>query len=300
MKNLKLYLTIILLSLISTSCLTTKEVRYLQPNEHLELNEEGLIPYTNIEYRVTKADMFKLDIVTTPMGDAAQFYSVFNTSGGSITTGITSSTTSNRSFISGNNTTNNNNNGIKIVGGNAQIYFNGLRINSKGNIDIFGIGEIRAEGRRIEDIEADIQDRVNENFLEGKSQVRLNLDGITYYILTDVESGSDLTGEKKSYTTMLSITEALAQNGGLNRTIDKKNIVLQRKYPEGIKRVKLDLTRDDIMNSPYFWLQNGDMIYLNTRSKSLYGFGKEPLQTLTTGVSLITTALSIYLLITKF
>ncbi|WKS95265.1 polysaccharide biosynthesis/export family protein [Riemerella columbina] len=296
MKNLKLYLTIILLSLISTSCLTTKDVRYLQTNEHLELNEDGLIPYSDQVYYVTKSDMFKLNIVTTPKGDAAQFYSVFNTSGGN-NGGSTSGSNTATSGVGNNNASTS---GVKIVGGNAQIYFNGLRINSKGNIDIFGIGEIRAEGRRIEDIEADIQERVNENFLEGKSQVRLNLDGITYYILTDVESGSDLTGEKKSYTTMLSITEALAQNGGLNRTIDKKNIVLQRKYPEGIKRVKLDLTRDDIMNSPYFWLQNGDMIYLNTRSKSLYGFGKEPLQTLTTGVSLITTALSIYLLITKF
>lgn len=54
------------------------------------------------------------------------------------------------------------------------------------------------------------------------------------------------------------------------------------------------------MNSPYYWIQNGDMVYLNTRSKSLYGFGKEPLQTLTTGVSLITTALSVYLLISRF
>ena len=93
--------------------------------------------------------------------------------------------------------------------------------------------------------------------------------------------------------------EAIAQNGGLNRTIDRKNVMLQRRYPEGIKTVKLDLTREDVMNSPYYWIQNGDIIYLNTRNKSFYGFGKDPLQTLTTGVSLLTTAMSIYLLITR-
>ncbi|MDY3363487.1 polysaccharide biosynthesis/export family protein [Riemerella anatipestifer] len=293
MKNIKLYLLLSIISLFLVSCLTTKEVRYQQPNEHLVLNEEGLIPYSNEVYRITKADILNLNIVTTPKGDAAQFYSRFNTSGGENGAG---GNIGGAGAVSGG--------GAGIAGGrmsgNSNFYFNGLKINSRGNIDIMGIGEIKAVGRTIEDIEAEIQTRVNENFVEGKSQVRLNTDGITYYILSDIEEMGALTGEKKSYTSMLSITEALAQNGGLNRTIDKKHVVLQRKYPEGIKRVTLDLTRDDIMNSPYYWIQNGDMVYLNTRSKSLYGFGKEPLQTLTTGVSLITTALSVYLLISRF
>ncbi|MRM83560.1 polysaccharide biosynthesis/export family protein [Riemerella anatipestifer] len=290
MKEVKLYLLLPIVSLFLVSCLTTKEVRYQQPNEHLVLNEKGLIPYSNEVYRVTKADILNLNIVTTPKGDAAQFYSRFNTSGGENGGNVGGAVGG--GVAGGGN--------VGGVGGNRTFYFNGLKVNSRGNIDIMGIGEIKAVGRTIEDMEAEIQTRVNENFVEGKSQVRLNTDGITYYMLSDIEEGGNLTGEKRSYTSMLSITEALAQNGGLNRTVDKRYVVLQRKYPEGIKRVTLDLTRDDIMNSPYYWIQNGDMIYLNTRSKSLYGFGKEPLQTLTTGVSLITTALSVYLLISRF
>ena len=87
-------------------------------------------------------------------------------------------------------------------------------------------------------------------------------------------------------------------NGGLNRTIDRKNEeeILKKK---GIKIVKLDLTRDDVMNSPYYWIQNGDEIYLNTRPRNLHGFGKEPIQTITTGVSLITTAMTVYLLFSR-
>ena len=53
------------------------------------------------------------------------------------------------------------------------------------------------------------------------------------------------------------------------------------------------------MNSPYYWIQNGDEIYLNTRGKNLNGFGKDPVQTLTTGVSLLTTVMSIYLILTR-
>ncbi len=81
--------------------------------------------------------------------------------------------------------------------------------------------------------------------------------------------------------------------------MDKTDVIIHRRYPEGIKIVKLDLTREDVMNSPYYWIQNGDMIYLNTRKKSLNGFGKDPLNTLTTGVTLLTTALSVYLLISR-
>ena len=171
-------------------------------------------------------------------------------------------------------------------------------MDSKGDINIFGIGFVKAEGRTIEDIAQEIQNRVNENFLEGKSEVRLNTDGITYYILGDVETVG-ITGEKITHKNTLTITEALAINGGLNRTVDRTNVVIHRKLPEGIKIAKIDLTREDLMNSPYYWVQNGDEIYLNTRSKNLNGFGKDPVQTLTTGVSVLTTALSIYLILTR-
>lgn len=274
MKNNILF--VLLLGILS-SCLGTKDIKYLQTSESLEINSEGLVPYNIPVYKVTRNDILNLNIVTTPKGDAAQFYSTYNTRGGG--SGATG--------------------GSGVTGGNGNYYFTGLKVDTKGDIYIFGIGFIKAEGRTLEEISQEIQEKVNENFLEGKSEVRLNTDGIRYYVLGDIES-SGITGEKVAYKNTLNITEALAMNGGLNRTIDRKNIRLHRKLPEGIKIVTLDLTREDIMNSPYYWIQNGDEIYLNTRRRNLHGFGKEPLQTLTTGVSVITTALSIYLLFSRF
>ncbi len=276
MKNFKIVL-IITFSLLLTSCITTKDVRYLQPSESLVINEEGLVPYNIPVYRVTKNDMLTLNIVTTPKGDAAQFYSALNASSGG--GGITTSSGGGQ-------------------GGNTQIYFNGLKVDSRGEINIFGIGYVKAEGRTIEEITQEIQTRVNENFVEGKSEVRLNTDGITYYILGDVETVG-ISGEKIAHKNTLTITEAISINGGLNRSIDRSNIVIRRKLPEGIKTAKIDLTREDVMNSPYFWVQNGDEIYLTTRAKSLNGFGKDPVQTLSTGVSVLTTVMSIYLILTR-
>lgn len=290
MKNFK-YLFLIFPFLV-TSCITTKDVRYLQPSESLVINEEGLVPYNIPVYRITKNDILNLNVVTTPKGDAAQFYSSYNTSGGVANGGVTSSAISGGGVNVGVNS--GGSGGGR--GGNMNFYFNGLKVDSNGDINIFGIGYIKAEGRTLDDITKEIQDKVNENFQEGKSEVRLNTDGITYYILGDVET-TGLSGEKVTHKNTLTITEALAINGGLNRTIDKREVVIHRKLPEGIKIAKIDLTREDIMNSPYYYIQNGDEIYLNTRAKSLNGFGKDPIQTLTTGVSVITTALSIYLLL---
>lgn len=275
------FIILLILPFLLSSCITTKDVKYLQPSESLVINEEGLIPYNIPVYRITKNDMLTLNIVTTPKGDAAQFYSALNASkeGGASNISMTGGAT-----------------GGLGRGGNAMIYFNGLKVDTKGDIFIFGIGYIKAEGRTIEDVSQEIQQKVNENFQEGKSEVRLNTDGITYYILGDIETVG-ITGEKKVHKNTLTITEAISINGGLNRTVDRKNIVVYRKLPEGIKKAQIDLTREDVMNSPYYYVQNGDEIFLTTQRRSLNGFGKDPVQTLISGVSVLTTALSIYLLI---
>jgi len=270
MKKQKLLFLIPLLVLL-TSCITTKDVRYLQPNENLQLNSEGLVSYENIpQYRITKNDMLKLNIITTPKGDAAQFYStMYAAQGGGGSSGS----------------------------GSSNFYFNGLKLDENGEVYIFGIGKMKAEGKTTEQLSAEIQERVNENFLPEKSEVRIFLEGIKYTFLYDLDGRSM---QKVAKENSINIYEAVAENGGLDRTIDRKNVIVYRKFPEGIKKAQIDLTREDVQNSPYFWVQNGDTYMFNTRPRSFYGFGKEPIQTLTTGISLVTTALSIYLLFSRF
>ncbi len=291
MNKIFTYFLISFLILGSISCITTKEVQYLQPSESLLLNEEGLIPYSNTTYRVTKNDIFNLNVITTPKGDAAQFYSIYNTSG-SVQPEAQGQPTNWASSKSGSGGS------TQILGGSLDFYFKGLKVDSKGEILIQGIGYIPAEGRTLEEINAEIQQKVDEKFLEGKAEARLNLDGIHYNVLGDMETVG-ISGEKVAYVQNLTILEAIAQNGGLNRTVDRKNIIIKRKFPEGIKTARLDLTKEDVQNSPYFYVQNGDLILLNTRPKSIYGFGKEPTQNLTTAITALSTALSIILIITK-
>jgi polysaccharide export outer membrane protein len=136
MKNFK-YLFLILPFLL-TSCITTKDVRYLQPSESLVINEEGLVPYNIPVYRITKNDILNLNIVTTPKGDAAQFYSSYNTSGGVGEVQINASVQ-----------------GWAVLsrGGNVNFYFNGLKVDINGDINVFGIGYVKAEGRTLDDVQ---------------------------------------------------------------------------------------------------------------------------------------------------
>lgn len=287
MKN-KLFCLFAFSVLVLQSCIVTKDVQYMQPNENLIIDEEGLVPYNVPTYRVTKNDIFNLNIVTTSKGDAAQFYSTLNA-----TIQGTQNILPGQQGVRG---------GVSVIGngigGNAQFYFQGIKVDAKGDIYVFGIGYIKAEGRTVKEVSDEIQESVNLNFQEGKSEVRLNLDGIRYHILGDIETVG-ITGEKVSHTQTLNLFEAFAQNGGLNRTVDRKNIKIQRKFPEGMRTVTVDVTREDIQNSPYFWVQNGDVIILNTRKNSFNGFGKDPVQTITTGVTVLTTLLSAYLIFTR-
>lgn len=273
--KLRTYFLFLLAIISASSCLSRKDVQYLQPNENLKLNEDGLVPIEVADYRITKTDILKINVITTPKGDAAQFYSSLIGSGGA-TGGATG--------------------GGSATGGGGNFYFDGMKLNKEGEIDVFGIGLVKAEGKTTTELETELQTKVNENFLPGKSQVRVLMQGIKYSILTDID-GKSL--QKTEQVNRLNLLEVIALNGGISGAIDRKNVRVYRTYPEGLKMAKLDLTREDIVNSPYFWVQNNDLFLLDTRPRNLWGFGKDPLSTLTTGVTILTTALTVYLLFTR-
>ena len=173
---------------ILTSCISVKEVRYSQPNENLALNSDGLISYENMpKYRITKLDILKLNIITTPKGDAAQFYSSMYTqqNGGSSS---------------------------NMSGSEASFYFNGLKLDGNGDVYILGIGKMKAEGKTTEELSAEIQEKVNENFLPEKSEVRIFLEGIKYTFLYDLDGKSM---QKVAKENSINIYEAIAENVGL-------------------------------------------------------------------------------------
>jgi polysaccharide export outer membrane protein len=60
----------------------------------------------------------------------------------------------------------------------------------------------------------------------------------------------------------LNILQAIAQAGDLTIFGQRENILLVRETPEGKETVRLSLYDKAILSSPYYWLQSGDLLYV--------------------------------------
>ena len=70
-----------------------------------------------------------------------------------------------------------------------------------------------------------------------------------------------------------------------------------RQYPQGQKIHHLDLTDINVMQSPYYYIQPNDMIYVKPLKQKSWGTGATGVQTLTTLVSVISLVTTTILLI---
>jgi len=60
----------------------------------------------------------------------------------------------------------------------------------------------------------------------------------------------------------LNILQALAQAGDLTIFAQRENILLVRETPQGKETVRLSLYDKSLLSSPYYWLQSGDLLYV--------------------------------------
>ncbi len=235
---------ILLLGLFCTSCTTLKDLRLFQKNENTVLNEYGLIQNSYEPYRL-QIDDFVSVFIETNDPDAKEFFGSqnLNSSGG------------NRNVSSSNQS------------GNGS----GLKIQSDGYIHLLGLGSIYLLGLTQEQATEKVQDLLDEIYNENMAIARVYVESLQFTVLGEVNS----PGIKNTHESTINLFEAIALCGDLKNTADRKNVHLWRQYPEGIKRVDIDLTREDIINSPYFYLHPNDYIAVNPTVEKIIGFGRE-------------------------
>lgn len=98
-----------------------------------------------------------------------------------------------------------------------------------------------------------------------------------------------------SATDRLTLIEALTQSGDLKATANRKNILVIREI-DGVKSYfRVDVTNADFINSPYYYLAQNDVIYVEPKNRTL-----SPDVTLVTTISsLLLTVVSFVLVLTK-
>ncbi len=171
-------------------------------------------------------------------------------------------------------------------------YFDGFTIDLHGNILMPKLGKINVLGFTTDEIKQIIEKKLLETEYKAANDifVTVKLTGLQYTTTGEVAN----KGTKTIFKERVNIFEALANSGDIPDTGDKKDVLIIRQFPQGQKIFHLDLTDINVMNSPYYYIQPNDMIYVKPLKQKSWGTGTTVLQNLgaiATVLSFITTTI---------
>ena len=158
----------------------------------------------------------------------------------------------------------------------------GYLVDQNGNVQLPLIGAIKVDGLTTTQVQAAILKLVSPMLKEPTITVRIMNFKIT--VLGDVGH----PGVFQIVNERVTFTEALGLAGDLNITAIRKNVLLIREVDGRRQTMALDLTSDELLNSPYYYLKNNDVLYVQA-GKNKYAQASRGFQTGT----LVLSALSI-------
>lgn len=246
--------------LATTSCVSNRKFVYLQDKGNIKVDSNGTMAVTNFEYKLQKGDILYVSLTI----DNPELNKVFVPGMGNGPSPAQSA------FISG-----------------TGMYYVGFTIDNDGNIEFPHLGKIKVVGLNLVNAKASIENVIKKFFKDFYLQVKLT--EFKFTILGFVNR----PGQYFYQQNKVSIIEAIAQAGDLNNVAKRYDIQLYRQYPDGIKIHKIDLTDRAIINSPYWYIQPNDIVYIvPSRFRSL-----GDLSSLQTSFGVIAPLLSTMLLI---
>lgn len=163
-------------------------------------------------------------------------------------------------------------------------------IDVNGNIRMPILGEINVLGYTTKEVRVKIEEKFANYFMKEDSYfVSVKLDGIKYTIMGEINS----PGPKVVYQNQLSILDAITFSGDIPISGDKKNVEVIRISPNGNKKVTIDLTSINALNSEIFFIQNNDYINIKALRQKSFTEGLKPITGIVSLISLLTTTVLI-------
>jgi polysaccharide export outer membrane protein len=257
----KLRFFILALPLLIVSCVPTKDLIYLQSNTGLSapstVNEIVSKPY-----RIQTQDILTIKIKAIDEKLVAMFAN------------------------------------SSAVGSTAQSeqgsYFEGYSVDDHGEIRIPVLGSVFVLGNTLDEVRIKIEQLLLKEYFNKEANVfvSVKLAGFRYTINGEVGS----TGSKVLYRDKVSILEAIANAGDINVIGDRKQVLIMRQMPQGAEMHTIDLTDVAVMQSPYFFLQPNDYIYVKPLKQKSWGTGTTGIQSFNTIITALTLLISTYLI----
>lgn len=131
-------------------------------------------------------------------------------------------------------------------------------VDSQGYIDMPGLGRIKVEGMRRVDLVDHITRLLTDQGLVKEPVVSVSFLNYRVTVLGEVKAPGTYTVPSERVT----VLQALGMAGDLLITADRHDLILIRDVDGVQTHYKIDLTQSDILNSPYFYLHQNDVLYV--------------------------------------
>ncbi len=138
----------------------------------------------------------------------------------------------------------------------SMLYFVGFTIDANGDIEFPYLGKITVHGKTIEEAKEVIQVELKKFFKFFFLQVKVA--EFKFSVLGFVNRPGQFFFQQNK----VNIFEAISQAGELQGMSKKMEIQLYRQYPDGIRMHTIDLTDRSIINSPFYYIQPNDLVYI--------------------------------------
>lgn len=132
-------------------------------------------------------------------------------------------------------------------------------INQDGTIDFPVLGTLNAAGKTKLELAQEITDAIFPQYVKDKPKVEIRLMNFRVIVTGAVKN----PGIYQSHNERMNFFEAIALAGDLDIKGDRENILLYRTNSDGTREVhKIDIHDRNFLLSPYFGLQQNDIIYV--------------------------------------
>lgn len=233
-RNFKKSFICFAVGLILCSCGSTEEVRYLQ--DITENTSEYVTPNTGIT--IEPDDLLSIIVTTKDPELSAVFNMQPGTTGTAGTTG-----------------TYNNDNARKVD--------YGYRVDPNGDINFPTLGTLHIAGLTRAELENLIKQRILKEGLLKEFSVSVSFLNFKISIIGDVRNPRNLVVNDDKFT----IFQALAEAGDMNITGERSEVIVIREKQGSRTVYRLDLRSKEIFNSPAYYLQQNDVVYVVPNEK---------------------------------
>jgi polysaccharide export outer membrane protein len=228
--NTSLWLLASVLLLLS-SCVSNKKFIYLQDKGNVKADSNGTMTIIPYAYKLQKGDILYVSLTTEDEKLNRIFVPSVGGGGGAMMQA-----------------------GQGVAG--SMLYFIGFTVDENGDIEFPYLGKINVVGLEVEKAKFAIELELKKFFKTFFLQVKVA--EFKFSVLGYVNRPGQFFFQQNK----VSIFEAISQAGELQGMSKKMEIQLYRQYPDGIRMHVIDLTDRSIINSPYFYIQPNDLLYV--------------------------------------